>query len=365
MGKITVTTPPGVAGPADVKVTKPDGRSAVFTGGFTYNATPLPDPKIDSVSPGNGPEGGGTQIVVAGTNIDPGDLVTIDGIVAPEPEPIIVPDIWPDNEPAGLVPVFPGHPTRPGVLIDGSDLYLDYTAQGGENLGRPFFFGRKWDGVRILSTTSAGSRYANVIRKNFLVGDVAGWNGIASDDEWAADYEALYFRMIFKYSANWQFNGATDKLWYWGEADSGGNDFWIGIQNTPLGKVLTLVNQAGGGGDTGEWRSSTIIHNPPSLDFRAAWHTVELIVNAQSALGVADGSFRMLLDGVEVTDFNWLKASADPGQNAIQWYGPGHNTRLLSGLQSFLHWGGSSGTKTVNDHIDISELYVAGREAVA
>lgn len=272
--------------------------------------------------------------------------------IPPDPTP---PGGWPDNEPAGLVPVFPGHPTVPGVLLDGLDLNFDYTGQGGSDLGSGFNFGGKWDGTIIEKTTSPGSRYPNVIRKNMYIGDTSGWNGVATIEDFAADYETLYFRMIFKLSPNWQHEGSGDKLWYWGQANAGGSDFYIYLRNNAQQGMLGLVNQAGEGGDTGEWRGSTVVT-------KGEWHTVELIVRAQSALGVADGSFLMLLDGVEVTGFTWLGASPNPSQNAIEWYGPSSPTRLFSGLQFPLYWGGSGSTKTVNDYIDISEFYMTGAE---
>ena len=142
---LTATTPSGSAGTADVVVTNPDTQTGTQAGGFTY---------------------------------------------------------WPDNEPSGLVLVFPGHPTVPGVLVDDSELYLNYTSQGGSDLGSSCSFGGKWDGTRILSTTSPGSKYGKVIRKNMLIGDTEGWSGLAWDDEFAADYETLYFRFVFKLSSN-------------------------------------------------------------------------------------------------------------------------------------------------------------------
>ena len=85
----------------------------------------------------------------------------------------------------------------PGVLVDGSELYFDYTGAGGSDLGSRFFFGGKWDGVRIHTTTEPGSKYPTVIRKNMSIGNTAGWNGLASRTNFAAKYETLYFRMVF------------------------------------------------------------------------------------------------------------------------------------------------------------------------
>ena len=254
------------------------------------------------------------------------------------------------------------------MLLDGSDLYFDYTGQGGSDLGSTFLIGDKWDGVRVLETTSPGSKYPNVIRKNFFIGDEDGWNGIAAVSNFPDNYEELYFRMVFRFSDNYQFNGATDKLFYWGEADGRSQRFYLSINSGPDGtKVIDIRNQNNGsvGGDIGVWRSQTPIHDLPSLDLRDKWHTVEFIVNSQSALGVADGSFKVFFDGVELTDFLWTNQNIpDPGQNTIEWYGSGWNTRLFSGVQFPLYWGGAHGTKTVNDYLDISEFYITGKTAV-
>ena len=191
------------------------------------------------------------------------------------------------------------------------------------------------------------------------IGDTSGWNGLASEDNFADDYEALYFRLIFKFSSNWQHENSGDKLWYWGDANNGsGASFYFLLRNVNGAGEISIVNQAGQGGDVGSWRGSTVVT-------KGEWHTVELIVNAQSALGQSDGSFQVFLDNVEVADFSWLGGTPDPGQNSIEWYGSSHSTRLFSGVQMLLYWGGGSGTKTVNDHIDFSEFYITGKTATS
>lgn len=86
MDGLTRTTPPGVAGPAEVVVTKLDGQSVVFTARYL-----APAPRIASVSPNDFPVAGGTQIVIAGENLDPSDVVTINGLVAPIPDLVTEP----------------------------------------------------------------------------------------------------------------------------------------------------------------------------------------------------------------------------------------------------------------------------------
>ena len=61
--ELRLSTPPGTAGPKDVRVLNPDGQEAVRQEGFTYN----PAPTISSVSPNMGPLEGGTEITITGT----------------------------------------------------------------------------------------------------------------------------------------------------------------------------------------------------------------------------------------------------------------------------------------------------------
>ena len=89
---------------------------------------------------------------------------------------------------------------------------------------------------------------------------------------------------------------------------------------------------------------------------------MELIVRAQSALGMADGSFQVFLDDVEVTTF-FEVSSTNNAPSSIAWYAPGNDTRLFSGVQQFLYWGGSGDTKTVDDYIELSEFYITGVQA--
>ena len=71
---ITVTTPAGTPGPADVVVQSPNGNSAPGT--FTYEAVPT----ISSLAPTSGPETGGTPVTITGTGFTGATGVTFDGI---------------------------------------------------------------------------------------------------------------------------------------------------------------------------------------------------------------------------------------------------------------------------------------------
>ncbi len=64
---LTVTSPVGAAGPADVTVATPGG-SATRAGGFTYRAAPT----VADLSPTAGPTAGGTTVTITGTGFVPG-----------------------------------------------------------------------------------------------------------------------------------------------------------------------------------------------------------------------------------------------------------------------------------------------------
>ena len=69
---ITATTPAGSGGTVTVTVTNPGGLIGSLANGFTYIGTPT----VTSVSPNNGPTGGGTAVTITGTNFVSGATVT-------------------------------------------------------------------------------------------------------------------------------------------------------------------------------------------------------------------------------------------------------------------------------------------------
>src|SRR5690606_31251770 len=77
--QITVTTPAGTAGPADVVVLSPNGDSA--PGELTYVAGPAV-PVISSLTPTSGPTAGGTTVTITGSGFTGATAVRFDGIAA-------------------------------------------------------------------------------------------------------------------------------------------------------------------------------------------------------------------------------------------------------------------------------------------
>lgn len=75
---VRFTTPPGVAGLQDVVLTTTYGGSVTSANAFRY----IEAPSITSITPPGGPTAGGTQIVIAGANLDNATSVTIGGTAA-------------------------------------------------------------------------------------------------------------------------------------------------------------------------------------------------------------------------------------------------------------------------------------------
>lgn len=69
---LVILTPPHGAGPADIKVTNPDGQSATRLSAFVYVSGP---PVLTSVSPTSGATTGGTAVTLSGANFQAGATV--------------------------------------------------------------------------------------------------------------------------------------------------------------------------------------------------------------------------------------------------------------------------------------------------
>ena len=73
--QLTFTTPGGTAGDVPVTVTNGTGTSAPLT--FTYQAAPVVAPTLTSLTPAEGPAGGGTPVTIAGTGFTGDSTVTV------------------------------------------------------------------------------------------------------------------------------------------------------------------------------------------------------------------------------------------------------------------------------------------------
>ncbi|MCO4762519.1 MAG: IPT/TIG domain-containing protein [Myxococcales bacterium] len=67
-GYLTLTTPAGFIGPADVTVLNPDGQGDTKGAGFTWNSPAKSAPKLLGITPASGPEVGGTPVILTGAD---------------------------------------------------------------------------------------------------------------------------------------------------------------------------------------------------------------------------------------------------------------------------------------------------------
>jgi hypothetical protein len=79
---LTVTVPPGKAGPADVVAVNPDGTTGVLESAFAYfepQPGNAPPPAVAGVFPEYGPAAGGDEVTILGANFQNGAKVFFDG----------------------------------------------------------------------------------------------------------------------------------------------------------------------------------------------------------------------------------------------------------------------------------------------
>ncbi len=72
---LTCETPASAAGPAEVRVTNPDGQSSTLADAYTY----IDPPSVTGVSPNHGPVAGGTSVTISGEAFQNGATIAIGG----------------------------------------------------------------------------------------------------------------------------------------------------------------------------------------------------------------------------------------------------------------------------------------------
>ena len=81
---IVARTPAHAVGRVDLMVVNPDGQSSLLPGAFTYSpesgGAPL---SIRTMTPQPGSAAGGTSVIITGTGIRPGAMLTIGGVLTP------------------------------------------------------------------------------------------------------------------------------------------------------------------------------------------------------------------------------------------------------------------------------------------
>ncbi|MEX2048882.1 MAG: Ig-like domain-containing protein [Gemmatimonadota bacterium] len=295
----------------------------------TWNST---NPSVASVS-GTGVvqalSAGNTNITASYAGVTATVPTTVSSVGGPPPPPPPPPPqgSWPNNEPTGMARI---------VSTNGSDKYF-----GGSPTSPGWFYGGRWNDNTYVQDgiPDAGSRYGTVIEKRLNVGDVAGWNGLA-EYNWSSTAGVrrhLYFRAIFKFSSNYQICSTNEKPHgYLGGPGGDGADVYAYMR--PSG-AWSLANEFPGAG-----------FNDINLNFtmtRGQWITLEMYFVAESSSGASDGERHI-----------WMSGSLKDSATGVNW---GSGTPGWSQMDIFNYWGGGGCTKTVNDVISISEIYLSGK----
>lgn len=79
--QLRAMSPPHPAGSVPIQVTNPDGQSGQLNT-FTYVESRPPAPQISGITPTSGPTAGGTDVTISGANFQSGATVTFDGTAA-------------------------------------------------------------------------------------------------------------------------------------------------------------------------------------------------------------------------------------------------------------------------------------------
>lgn len=268
------------------------------------------------------------------------------------------PSGWPDHEPPGLTRL---------VAANGSDKYFFAPRTN-------VFLGARWtDSVPraesnnlppVAVVADPASKYGHAIQKWYYAGEPDGWHGIYAIQGppgfgSATGYRQLYFRVVAKFSANWQWHTtATQKLFYFGAQRNVGSPTQFFLSVAP--NSVDFVNQSD------PRTAADYRYGAGGLGIVAGqYFTIELWIQANSANGVQDGNARVWVNGTEITQA--MKGlplnpafTGSPSLSNRAWLDQPGSTTALNGVQAFLYWGGNGDTKRVNDHVDISEFYVSG-----
>ena len=257
---------------------------------------------------------------------------------------------WPNNEPAGLTQIFWGTGTDKFMGKDTST--MTYSAP--DLSGGGWFFGGKWNGRSLANgdsvvksnVTFSGSRYGTVVLKRFYIGNDSNWHGYFQNT--FASVDTTYVRIIEQRSSNWDRNASGEKFFYLGCNQSGcdGADVYLMLNDD--GKV-GIANEM----PNASYASSSVANHISSFDIDSVYGqfvTYEVLLTMVSTSGAnAANRARVWIDGtsvIDTTNLTWASAGTNLGWSAYN----GNNM-----------WAGSGDTKTANDSVLISEVYVSGR----
>lgn len=274
------------------------------------------------------------------------------------------------NEPGGLTAVIDYSPAvhfkdLDAALLVGSGDSWTYGANWGDKTETSAPFSGR---VEVVTDATAPSGKAT--RVNFQIGDGAGFSGAAFYNNWRSRLGAftdMYIRTHFYYSSNWEQHPSNGtKLFYFGGGAGGSATEFYPMYRSGGGLQMRDQGGAGAGNTKGIWRSSS---SPIPV---GSWHEIEIRTLACSSDTTDDGRMFVYIDGTEIaiapdgTDTNWdnnlvngMPDAQPRDPNTWQWFGQGEDV-TMKGMQYGTFWGGSGGSKTVNDYMQWGGLFVSG-----
>lgn len=291
---------------------------------------------------------------ITGTN---SDVLSIPSAVAPATT-VVRATHTSTNFDTESVDVIAAAPTFPEVLEPAGMSVLLANEGDTTDFGTGWVPQQSWDDPNKLAVVAdASSKYGNALEKRGFIGD-SNWLDAYNRRNQGFGSLELYIRYVFRFASNWQRSSSEQVFWYGrfapGESPSqfrlsilsgGGLGFWNGLTGSDVGDPSK----------TGTYESATPALSQLALD---QYHTVELLHRLNSP-GNADGYLRVAVNGTEVTTWNILGGENGVDvRSGVEWvtWDPAEFT----GAAAFHRWS-SSASKSVNDWVRMSELYISGR----
>lgn len=229
--------------------------------------------------------------------------------------------------------------------------------------------GDAWqDNNRVAIVNDPDSKYGQAIEKRFFIGDQSGWHGLIHRQ--IGLWEELYFRFVFKLSQNWQYHGGTNsKMVYYNRSGGGQEEILWGERYAWSDSPSAIFPSQ----SEDSLKSGRQIPVPPGSETgnpqqgtnipRNVYHTLE--IHHVASLTPGTGALRLWIDGVEHTTFKKLGGGETGthsliGRTDASTVNQG-DKRIGRAVEMPLFWGGSGLTKTVNDWIRMSEIYISGK----
>ncbi len=177
-------------------------------------------------------------------------------------------------------------------------------------------------------------------------GGFAGWNAAGNATTYRQLYMAFWFRVReATYEAKVYPGTKIALVGYNSPISSGSNDGIIEILSG--GQAFGSAFQLAFIQQNNVARQMSPNVNTSSLFTCAAWHRIETVLLLNSAMGVADGTFKMWIDGIQTHNYTDVKYITT-------------TTNAFFSQKWEITWGGGPGTRTTDNHLDYAHAYLSG-----